>query len=325
VAEELARYANYLAGMAYAARSEAWSEVLVYWWLLSDYLWLDGHWKTFEEQDALALEAARVLGSSGQATARWVEATILAEIGWLKMERNEFELAEADWIAARELFQRQGDIVGVARIHRYGATRAYRRRDLEEAERQCSLALDVLLPAAAPDFPLRHFRIALEGLVGMSLPDNAPSRITGRPQEAVHIARSLIRQLRASIYREQGKTAEAEEELESAQHGLLGAGTDGQYWLPTVLMARARQYLGQGDLERAKEFYQRAVTSSREVPRADMEAGAHVRLAEVFQLIGDHKAASSECRQAIHLYRKLNKPLDLRRAIELNARATSRS
>jgi hypothetical protein len=316
------RLANLADRVAEFARRGHAAPALRLWWRWSGQLFTFGAWGTYEVLDQAALVAARSF--EHEPVARLVEGLVLAELGWLAMEYGDSATATARWAQAENMFAMLDDALNLARLRRYQAGLAYRKRRIRwlpwvrGVERPAHEALALLEDERRLQHsPMCHLRRDLERLVNAPLVDNLEE---GGYSEDVGLLRVVhlaeVYNLLASLAARRLDWRAAWAFNTRADNVLPKPNGPGEvdryaYWRVGLMHNRGRHHLREVHIAEAEAEFEasialaRALPAARAKPRRDMVAAGLLGLAACSEQRGDFRRAAELALGAREIYVEL--------------------
>lgn len=208
-----------------------------FWNGVKDFLMDKGFWILFTEW------GEAILGSIRHLNDLETEAWLLADLGWLCMEKGEFSVAQARFEHARNNFENLGHQFGMCVLERYLGVVAYRSGNLEKASAQYKKAEKLALA--------RNY----QGMI------------------------AEIKNLQGSLARKKGDYTDSRRLYHESIQTLEKL--DDAWRLTAVLRNLARLEFQVGNLIDSKIAFNEVIKLCQQLGRKDMLYGCYLRLAEV--------------------------------------------
>jgi tetratricopeptide (TPR) repeat protein len=267
-------YPNIQNSISFVYGSNEEALICNFWRRVKDIIWDNGDWQIFHELGEISLKVMRSICDKDG------EASVLSDLGWLWMERTDFENARNYFDESLDLFRQLENPAGICATIRYRGVLSYRLGDFINANNNFESAL----------------QIATE------------NNFSGMIAE--------IRNLQGSLARKSGDLTNALNYYEQARTGYEDLGD--KWRLTAVLRNLARLYFKAGDYSLSKKAFYEVIELCKEIDRKDMLYGSQLGLAEVELKLGNTKDAHELAESARKGFFELGMEKDLEDAIRFS-------
>ncbi|MBI5650543.1 MAG: tetratricopeptide repeat protein [Chloroflexi bacterium] len=275
--------ANILFCIEECSAQENWDWVAQFWNLTED-LYNLGYWNEYEQVDRACLAAAQALGNAD------MQAAIHGELGWLAIQRGEFQRARA-WIeSSQRIYARLGNVRGQLIARRYIATIAMAGQEWSSARTQLEELLDslrALIETGDPEW--RAFGV--------------------RQSDIIHDSLGIVLQ-------QLNDYARAEHEL---QLGLAGARARGPLAVATSLLNLGKLRLRQARNDEAEKLFAECWATCRAHEFRAIGAEAQFYLAQLARARGEKHTALELARDCWRVYQALGMTTSVQKTAEFIA------
>jgi len=262
---------------------ENWDWVAQFWDLTED-LYNLGLWNEYAQVDRACLAAAQALGKEE------MQAAIHSELGWLAIQRGEFERAR-EWIeSSQRIYTRLGDVHGQLITRRYSATLAMAEQAWASARTQLEALLD-----------------SLRALI---VSGDAKARAFGARQ------RDIAHDSLGIVLHQLNDFVGAEREL---QLGLAGAPARGPLAIATSLLNLGRLRLSQARNDEAEKNFTDCWTTCRTHEFRAIGADAQFYLAQLARAHSETQLALELARECWRVYQSLGMTTSVQKTAEFIA------
>ncbi len=264
---------NITAAIELSFRLQEWQTVIRFWKSASMFLWVRGYWDEYIACDQLTLEAAKKIKNQE------VMATVLSEIGWVLIDRADYEKATELVQHAHDIFTELGNQQWCSTTLIYLGIAKYRSGFLEEAENYYKTAMEIA------------------------------------QQEGLTDRIGIIRNYLGSLYRKRGDSQKARQEYEQSL-AILEKDNDVNHLMATLRNLGDLEFQ-EGNLVKSREYYKKGLDTANRFSKKDMIAGLSYKLAEVEEKEGNSQTALNLATLAELYFRELKMGKDRKLTQEL--------
>jgi tetratricopeptide (TPR) repeat protein len=264
------------------------------WENSSEKLWAWGYWQDYIQCGEVVLQCAKNLNKQN------IEGRTLNEIGWVQMEKGEFDIAQSHFSESLQIFQETGNRLSEGQSLRYLGVLYFRRRYFGLA--------------------LKYYQKALkktQEAQDLELSDLENQRLLHQKAE-IH---NLLGNLYFKLWNINASRREFIDGLKGFQNlqKKYKSPTPSSYlyFQPTFLLNLGRVAMWKGQHRKAQSYFDRCYQSSVEIDRPDLQAGVLLRMAELARVQGQIERAEQFAKRAGEISEKeapllRNQSMDLR-------------
>jgi tetratricopeptide (TPR) repeat protein len=264
---------NLIGAMELSFQLEDWQMVIRFWNFISTFLWVKGYWDEYVACDELTLEAAKKHENQE------IIATVLSELGWVSIDRGDYEKAVQMVNQAHAIFTELGNHYWRVTTMIYMGIANYRAGFLEEAE----------------SFYKRAMEIA--------------------EQEQLEERIGTLKNYLGSLYRKQGDLVKARQVYQESL-AIHGRANNNNRLMATFRNLGALEFT-EGNFAKSREYYNNGLNIAMKSEKKDMIAGLSYKLAELEEKEGNLESALNLASLAELSFRELKMGKDRNLAQEM--------